>query len=152
MLASGGTALVLMVLFRIERGRAQRFFESLRRAFDAVCVLVASFFSTRIPEINSIFFQELIHYVTHVLLSKALGFLRSLESLTLTVVRFNRTQAMRLRTRVKTAATETSESAPLVAVQPSTSSEHLQAIAEHKKAVELTDRQKIKRKNDALEG
>jgi hypothetical protein len=145
-LGSGFTALFLLFLFRIERARGKRFGEGIRKGIDKGIESMQGLFRRILPEVNSVFFQEFAHYVTHMLLSKALGFLRLLESVTLSVVRFNRTQALKLRRRGMTTDTEQ----PLA--QLTASSEHFQAIQEHKKTMELTDAQKEKRKNAALLG
>ena len=143
-LSSGTITLFLIVLFRIERERGRRFGESYRSIIDRMFTGIGNGFRTRFPEINSGFFQELVHYVMHVFLSKALGMLRALEAVTLYIVRFNRMHALRLRKRVRGVEQEKQLEA--------TPSDHLQAIAEHKRSVELTDVQKEKRKNAALEG
>ena len=145
-LTSGLLALFLLFIFRIERSRGRRFGEGVRAGIDRSIDAVKRFFRKILPEVNSAFFQEFAHYIMHMLLSKALGFLRLLESLTLSVVRFNRTQALKLRKR---GTISDIEPAP---TQPSATTEHLQAIHEHKKTTELTDAQKEKRKNAALMG
>lgn len=146
-LGSGVTALVLIIVFRIERARGRRFAEGLRSSFDSFVEAVRRLLKRVLPEINSGFFQEFAHYIMHMVLSKALGFLRRLESVTLTIVRFNRNQALKLRRRGQTTEVET-----LPTVASTASSEHLQAIHEHKKNIELTDAQKTKRRNAALMG
>jgi len=145
-LGSGLMALALLFLFRIERSRGKRFGEDFRSVLDTLVETVQHFFGRILPEVNSAFFQEFAHYIMHMVLSKALGFLRLLESVTLSVVRFNRTQALKLRRRATVSDIEP------VATAPSASSEHLQAIHEHKKNIELTEAQKVKRKNAALMG
>jgi hypothetical protein len=142
-LASGITALFLISLFSIERKRGVRFGEALRSLFDRVLGGLKRGMVRRLPEVNTAFFQELIHFITHLILSKTLGFLRSLESLTLTVVRFNRKQALKLRRKAQVSE-EVVRTTDVVT--------SLQAVVDHKKAVELTEKQKEKRKNAALEG
>lgn len=145
-LVSGLLALFLLIIFRIERSRGSRFGEGIRSDIDRFIEGLKRFFKRIFPEVNSAFFQEFAHYMMHMVLSKALGFLRFLESITLSVVRFNRTQALKLRKRGVMTDIEPQTT------QPSATSEHLQAIHEHKKTTELTDTQKEKRKNAALMG
>ena len=145
-LGSGITALVLIVLFRIERANGRRFGEEIRSKLDSFVGFASGLFTRVLPEVNSAFFQEFAHYLMHMVLSRALGFLRLLESFTLAIVRFNRTRALMLRRRGVVNDVEPPNTTP------SASSEHLQAIHEHKKTVELSEAQKTKRKNAALLG
>lgn len=99
-------------------------------------------FVRRLPDFNDHFFREVFHFIVHSVLSFILASVRRIERAVLTIVRFNRMQVMHLRSHPRTdtdaGATERSG--------------HLAEVMDHKRSVELTPKEKAKRKEDAIEG
>jgi hypothetical protein len=137
----GLSSLFLVVLFAVEERRGVRFGEHVRSIFDRMIIGIKLGVRGAFPEVNDHFFQELFYFVIHKMLSFALMCLRRLEHAVLHIVRFNRMQVMRLR-----AATHTDEHAGKAQTG------HFADIAEHKRSMELTPQQKVKRKEASIEG
>jgi hypothetical protein len=134
--------LFLTILFKIEERRGVRFGEHVRSIFDRMIIGIASGVRNMFPEVNDHFFQELFYFIVHKVLSFVLKCLRRLEHFVLHIVRFNRMQVTRLRTPQP----EANGAAPRP-VQG-----HLADIVEHKRSVELTHKEKTKRKEASIEG
>lgn len=137
---SGLSSLLLITLFSIEQHRGRRFGEHIRAIFDRMLTGMNKGVRAHMPHVNKYFFQELFHFIVQRTLSQALALLRRLEHLVLHVVRFNRMQVLALRKR----------EAEVVA--PQATDEHFAAIAEHKKAVELSPKEKQERKDASISG
>ena len=151
MMVSALTSLFFVVLFRIEQGRGARFGGGIRSIFDRMLVSIAAHIRDVMPPINDHFFQEVFYFSIHKTLSFLLGTIRKLERVVLRVVRFNRMQVVRLRTRGK--AGEQQVAVPKNDGDASLPvSDHLTQIAEHKKENALTPREKQKRKDHAISG
>jgi hypothetical protein len=135
------TSLFLVILFAIEERRGVRFGEHVRGIFDRMIIGIKLGIRGAFPEVNDHFFQELFYFLVHKVLSFALMCLRRLEHAVLHIVRFNRMQVMRLRAAAHMDERTTS-------VQTG----HFADIAEHKRSVELTPQQKVKRKEASIEG
>lgn len=151
MTISALTSLFFIVLFSIERARGARFGEGIRGIFDRMLVGIKSHIRDAMPPINDHFFQELFYFGVHKSLSFLLNTLRKLEHMVLRIVRFNRMQVVRLRTRGSATAQPTivTKTDTEDATSPSG---HLTQIAEHKKENALTPREKQKRKDHAIAG
>lgn len=135
-LISGIASLSLVVLFFVESRRGIRFADSIRSVFDRMLTRMSDAVAEYVPPINSLFFQELFYYILHLVLSRFLHFVRRLEQFVLRVVRFNRMKAMKLRVR---------ESAD------GEKDQHFAEIAEHKKSVELSPKEKARHKEASIE-
>lgn len=151
MIVSALTSLFFAVLFRVEQARGARFGGGVRSVFDRMLVDIRAHVRDVMPPINDHFFQELFYFSVHKTLSFILGTIRRLERMVLRVVRFNRMQVVRLRTR-----STVGEQLPVVEKQNIEASlpvsDHLSQIAEHKKDSALTPREKQKRKEHAISG
>jgi len=151
MIVSALTSLFFAVLFRVEQARGARFGGGVRSVFDRMLFDIRAHVRDVMPPINDHFFQELFYFSVHKTLSFILGTIRRLERMVLRVVRFNRMQVVRLRTR-----STVGEQLPVVEKQNIEASlpvsDHLSQIAEHKKDSALTPREKQKRKEHAISG
>lgn len=148
LIASGLTSLFLALLFSIEQHRGSRYGEKVRAVFDRMLIGIRANIRGLAPEVNNHFFQELFFYLIHKVLSMFLALVRKLEHIVLHVVRFNRMQVVRLRQYGTHAATDMSTD------QRSTmhTDGHFAQIAEHKKSIELTPKEKQKRKDASISG
>lgn len=135
-LISGIASLLLTILFAFEASRGVRFGDSMRSVFDRLLVRIEQSVRRYVPPINSLFFQELFYYILHIALSRFLNTIRSLEHFILRVVRFNRMKAMRLRSAMDTERK----------MDP-----HFAEIAEHKKSVELSPKERARHKEESIE-
>jgi len=152
MIASALTSLFFVVLFRVERARGVRFGESIRSIFDRMILSIRAHVHDAMPPINDHFLQELFYFSVHKTLSVALGSIRKLERIVLRIVRFNRMQVVRLRTRATAGEPTSAVVGAAETAVPTTTSDHLVQIAAHKKEVELTAREKQKRKEHSISG
>jgi hypothetical protein len=100
--------------------------------------------------VNEHFFQELFYFSVHKTLSFLLGTIRKLERVVLRIVRFNRMQVVRLRTRGTVELPQSAPKAEGDVASASPVSDHLTQIAEHKKESALSPREKQKRKEHAI--
>lgn len=139
------TSLFFVVLFTVEQYRGRRYGENVRAVFDRMLSRIKSNMFGFAPEINNHFFQELFYYFIHKVLSVFLAIVRKIEHLVLHIVRFNRMKVIQLRTPHAVGDTD-------VSATPLQTDDHFAQIAEHKKSVELTPKEKQKRKDASISG
>lgn len=138
----GLSTLFLVVLFTIEDKRGLRFGERVRSVFDRLILNAKNGIVGAFPDVNDHFLRELFHFLIHSALSFLLALVRSVERGVVRIVRFNRMQVMRLRTPASTGTD----------VDPSERTGHLAEVMDHKRATELSPKERAKRKEDAIEG
>lgn len=138
----GLSSLFLIVLFAIEERRGVRFGERVRSVFDRLVQNVKDNVRSAFPEVNDHFLRELFHFLIHGMLSFVLAFVRSVDRGVVRIVRFNRMQVMRLRTPKIEKSPE----------QPTDRSGHLAEVMDHKRSVELSPKERAKKKEEAIEG
>ncbi len=138
----GISTLFLVTLYVIEDRRGSRFGGGVRSIFDRVLADTAAHIRESIPDVNDHFFREVFHFIVHTVLSFILATVRRIERTVLKIVRFNRMQVMHLRTKQQAEATAGADER----------SGHLAEVMDHKRSVELTPREKAKRKEEAIEG
>jgi hypothetical protein len=138
----GFSTLFLIVLYAIEDKRGSRFGERVRTIFDRLLADTAAHIRTSIPDLNDHFFREVFHFLVHSVLSFILATVRRTERAVLKIVRFNRMQVMHLRSQPR----------PDAAPGGGERAGHLAEVMDHKRSVELTPKEKAKRKEDAIEG
>ena len=135
MLISGAVLISLVVLFLRERVRGGRYANGARTRLDRVVRFVIERTKKELPSINNQFLRELFHYLTHRILSGILSVVRRLEGYVHRIAQFNRMKA----SEVKSAREKNGTS-------------HLTRIAEHKERAQLSDSEKKRRREQALNG
>lgn len=138
----GLSTLFLVALFALEDKRGMRYGESVRSVFDRLILNAKNSIAAAFPDVNDHFLRELFHFIIHSILSFLLASVRRIERGVLRIVRFNRMQVMRLRTPKPTA----------VEGEPTERTGHLAEVMDHKRATELSPKERAKRKEDAIEG
>jgi hypothetical protein len=139
----GLSSLFLVILFAIEEKRGIRYGERVRAVFDRMISNARKSVGSAFPDVNDHFLRELFHFIIHSILSLVLSAVRSVERGVVRIVRFNRMQVMRLRTP-----------APPTGVTPEHTERtaHLAEVIDHKRSVELSPKERAKKKEEAIEG
>lgn len=132
-LVGGGVTIAFLVMFRIEKNRGTRFFSSARGAFDESLHGVMGRMSHRFPHLSGQTVRQTVHYMFHKALTAVLQLLARAEDVVRKVVHVNKRSANRANGK-------------------QTPNAHFSAIAEHKRSAQLTDAEKQKRREDALNG
>lgn len=129
-LISAGVVGVLVALFLSERRRPARYGEAFRVRFDTYAYRFTHTFGYHLPRIHAYKVRQITHFLVNSMLVVALRFIERIESTIRRVAQFNRQKAK------KAARTHT----------------YFHEIAEHKSTHALSDAEKRKRKETALNG
>ncbi len=133
LLGSLVTALLLVVLFRIEGKRGVRYADTLRRHADFFVLKAAHAFHATLRYVGGSALRQILHYLFHSVLSVILEFIKQCESGLRNMIRSNRTIARNAER----------ESATL---------NKLEEIALHKVASALTEEEKKAHREKVLSG
>ena len=133
-LVSVSAFVFLTTLFVYEKKRGARYLDRLRSYLDRSFSASAEGVEGYLPEVNSNFMRQLFHYVTHKFLAAMLFVLRRFEYAVEKIAQFNRTKAQSTNGNGTSGAT------------------HLTEIAKHKEDAKLSEKEKQKRRKEALEG
>lgn len=130
-LITGGVTLALIALFRYEAARGARCLPITRRALDHAVENAGGILSRRWRQITGPAMRQSLHYIFHQLLTGIIRLLQRLEVFVYTIVHLNRDRAKRRR---------------------NASSSSLSGIVEHKRAAGLSEEEKQRRRDEALNG
>lgn len=124
---------LLLLLFRYERKRGERFLESVRMRLDLVLVKIHYLFHTKLRLLSNEFFRQLFRYLYHTILKMALTLVTNFEKRIRENIKINKTLA-RHAEREDEALTK------------------LEELALHKAEYALTEEEKRRHKDQALNG
>lgn len=134
-IGSGVLLVITAALFVVEDRKGVRFGERIRVLFDRSLEASLRTLSHHTPTINSRFFRQIFHFVTHHVLRAVLVVTKKLEMYLSKAVSLNRKRARIVNTEA-----------------PKHTSDHLTEIAAYKESAQLTEREKKTRRDKALRG